>query len=439
MKALHVSLLLSLSLQAMTTQEAHHLISRTHFGVDKALLTQYEAMRHEEAVHYVIAKTSNKAISPAPLWTKESLERPAFNSLSDEERQALQRLQREKRVGLKTWWYGEMLKTPTQLTEMMTLFWHNHFVSSSAKVKQSTLMYRQNVLFRSQALGSYKKLLYAIIRDSAMLIYLDNTSNTKKSPNENFARELLELFSLGEGSYSEDDVKNAAKALTGYSVNKDDGSFKFNIRQHDFNEKEFLGQTGRFNGEDIVRIILEDDETAKYITRKMWRYFVSNTPDEEEIEKLSSLFRASNYEIKPLLEAMLNLESFKSPDNYGSLIKSPVELTVGTLKTFKYLPSKLDLLVGLNYRLGQDIFAPPNVKGWLGYSAWINTSTLIDRHSFLEKAVSKMYFPQIVPTQKTILEYQNLLLSTEPLLEIQTSSYSSLVKSILLDSSYQIK
>ncbi len=432
-------LLFAMSLYAMPVEEARHLVSRTHFGVTKPLLEQYVKMSHIEAVHYLLENTTDTAVTPPPRWVYRRFERPDSNSTSEEDLQKKRRIQRMMRRDLKLWWYGEMLATTSDLTEMMTLFWHNHFVSSLDKVKSPMLMYRQNVLLRHEAVGSYKKMLYAIIRDPAMLIYLDNTTNTKHSPNENLGRELLELFSMGEGSYSEDDVKNAARALTGYGIDRKTGSFRFKVRQHDYGVKEFLGQRGRFDGEDIVRIILEQDETALFITRKIWRYFVSDAPDEDEIRRLAAIFRSSDYRIKPLLEVMLNLESFKNSQNYGSLIKSPVEMTVGTLKSFEIYPKKLGLLVGINRRLQQDIFYPPNVKGWQGYKEWINTTTLLERRNTLEKAVLRMSFPAVVPTQNEVNRLQTLLLSTDPLTELQTNSYQSLYLSILLDPAYQLK
>jgi len=288
-------------------------------------------------------------------------------------------------LDLKAWWLKEMVTTVSPLTERMTLFWHNHFTSSLKKVKVPYLMFQQNLLLRRHALGNFRQLVHAAAKDPAMIIYLDNVSNVKDKPNENFARELLELFTLGEGHYSETDIKEAARAFTGWAVDRDTGTFRFLPRRHDFGSITFMGETGIFNGEDIIDIILKQPQVATYITEKFWREFISGTPDPKEVQRLATIFRDQNYEIKPLMHALLTSSYFSDSRNYGTMIKSPVELLVGTLRTFKVPISSSEGLAMASRRMGQDVLDPPNVKGWGGGTRWITSETLLVRQNILER------------------------------------------------------
>jgi uncharacterized protein (DUF1800 family) len=218
-----------------------------------------------------------------------------------------------------------------------------------------------------------------------MIIYLDNVSNVKNKPNENFARELLELFTLGEGHYSETDIKEAARAFTGWAIDRDTGTFRFLPRRHDFGSKTFMGETGTFKGEDIIDIILKQPRVATYITEKFWREFISGTPAPKELHRLATIFRDQNYEIKPLMHALLTSSYFKDSRKYGTMIKSPVELLVGTLRTFKVPISSSKGLAVASRRMGQDVLDPPNVKGWGGGTRWITSDTLLVRQDILER------------------------------------------------------
>lgn len=220
-----------------------------------------------------------------------------------------------------------------------------------------------------------------------MILYLDNQTNRKGKPNENFAREVLELFTLGEGHYTERDIKEAARAFTGWMVDRRTERFRFNPRQHDSGVKTFMGRSGPFNGDDILDIILDHPRLAEHISEKLWREFISDTPNKGEIERLATLFRDSNYEIKPLVKALLMSPQFRASENRGTLAKSPVDIIVGTVRLFRIPIGDTRLLVRLGRYLGQDLFDPPNVKGWPGGNAWITTSTLIARQQFLERLV----------------------------------------------------
>ncbi|MEE8296661.1 MAG: DUF1800 family protein, partial [Hyphomicrobium sp.] len=210
-------------------------------------------------------------------------------------------------------------------------------------------------------------------------------SNCKGNPNENFAREVMELFTLGEGNYTERDIKEAARAFTGWMVERRSGQFHFNPRRHDPGSKTFIGQTGRFDGDDILDIILEQPQVAIFVSEKLWREFVSDDPDPQEIARLVRIFRTADYAIKPLLQALLMSPSFRAAENHGTLIKSPVDLIVGTVHVLGIPVHDARLLARAGRYLGQDIFDPPNVKGWPSGTAWITSSTLLARQRFLER------------------------------------------------------
>jgi uncharacterized protein (DUF1800 family) len=269
----------------------------------------------------------------------------------------------------------------------MTLFWHNHFTSSLAKVGYTPALYRQNELFRREAFGNFARLLKAVARDPAMLIYLDGVGSIARQPNENFARELLELFTLGEGHYSEADIKNAARAFTGWSMDRETGAFVDRIKQHDGGEKTFLGQTGRFDGDDIIAIVLRQPRTAELVCEKLWREFVSLTPDPAEIRRLAAILRTGGYEMKPVLRAMFLSPQFRDPASHGTLIKSPVDLIVGSVHLLGLPVPEKTQLVRMMQGLGQVPFDPPNVKGWPGGESWITTYTLLLRQQFMRRMI----------------------------------------------------
>lgn len=377
---------------AMTAQsagmgydEARHLLARTGFAPAEREVQAYARLSRTQAVDKLLSETRTTAQTPAPSWADEAIQRPReLRDASEDERKRLLREALERGFELRGWWYREMWSTPTPLTERMTLFWHNHFVSSQQKVKAPQLMYRQNLLLRQHALGNFGELLHAIAKDPAMVIYLDSASNRKGQPNENFAREVMELFTLGTGHYTEQDIKEAARAFTGWSLNRSDFSFRNYRLLHDGGEKTVLGQRGDFDGDAVLDILLAQPATAEFITAKLWREFVSPTPDAREVKRLAQVFRIARYEIKPLLRALLTTDAFYAPAHRGTLIKSPVELLVGTVRQFGIEQVEPRLLALSGRQLGQDIFNPPNVKGWPGGEDWINSNTLLARKQIME-------------------------------------------------------
>lgn len=280
---------------------------------------------------------------------------------------------------LQGWWLYRMLYSPRPLIERATLMWHNHFATSIEKVNRLPLMLKQNQLIRRHALGSFPELLTAMGRDPAMIIWLDSDKNVKGSPNENYAREVMELFSLGVGNYSEHDIREAARALTGFTLQDD--AFLFQPTLHDDGSKTIFGQTGNFNGDDVARLVLEQPAAATYIAGKLFREFVADRlPPAELLEPLAAQLRATNYDIRQALSTIFRSQVFYSPAAYRARIKSPVEYVVGLLRAFntrvqwEYLASAMD-------GLGQRLFQPPNVKGWDGGTSWINSATIIARHN----------------------------------------------------------
>lgn len=370
--------------QAIPADQARHLLQRTGFQPTGQDIQALEPLTQAQAAQRLVseARLRSRAASVPPIWADEAPEPRPKGPLSEAQRKAYFGKLADRAVELQAWWFGEMLTTPAPLAERMTLFWHNHFTSAVQKVNAPQLMYRQNLLLRAGALGNFGKLLHALARDPAMLIYLDSARNRKGQPNENFARELLELFTLGEGHYTEADIREAARAFTGWTVQPPQSSFTIDPRQHDAGPKRFMGQTGPFGGDEILDIVLAQPRTAEYIVEKLWREFVSPTPDPAAVKRLAAGFR-KDYEVAPLMVALLTEPAFTTPGNRALLVKSPVEFVVGTARILELpLPPAGAALAAST--MGQTVFNPPNVKGWPGGEDWITTETLIARRQFLE-------------------------------------------------------
>jgi uncharacterized protein (DUF1800 family) len=290
-------------------------------------------------------------------------------------------LQRERILELRGWWLRRMARGPRPFQEKMTLFWHGHFATSVQKVRNAYYMWRQNELFRRLATGNWLEMLIQVAQDPAMLIWLDQAQSRKQHPNENFAREVMELFTLGEGHYTEKDVTEGARALTGWSLNRQTQQFVDRPRIHDEGEKTFLGRTGNFDGKDVLDQIVAQPQAAIFITGKLWNFFAGEPPETELNAALAAEFRRSGNNFKPLLRTMFLSEEFYAPSVIRNQIKSPVQWLVGTTRMLQCeLPPPL-VSANLLRSLGQDLFAPPNVKGWDGGLAWINTNTLLARYN----------------------------------------------------------
>ena len=293
-----------------------------------------------------------------------------------------------QRLGL--WWATRMLRTRRPLEEKLTLFWHGHFATGVNKVRDYRMMLRQNEMFRAHASGAFRDLLIGILKDPAMLVYLDNGENIKAHPNENFGRELLELFTMGVGHYTERDVREAARAFTGWT--NDVLVFKRDPDQHDFGEKTFLGRTGTFDGEDIIDIILAQNVTSEFVVAKLYRFFVREEIAASVNAELGRLYRDSGYQLKPVLKRLFLSKDFYSQPSFATQIKSPVHLVVSTYKKtgLSEVPTIPDF-GRMTIGLGQALFNPPNVAGWAGGRTWITPSTLLERGNLFRGAL----FPDV--------------------------------------------
>ncbi|HXF80590.1 MAG TPA: DUF1800 domain-containing protein [Usitatibacter sp.] len=365
---------------------ARHLLNRTGFGATDAEIAAFAPLERDAAVDRLLGAAATGPVHKPPAFVDDEFT-PFYKlrALSADERKAYQRRRVEEGFELRGWWLREMLDTPSPLSERMTLFWHNHFATSQQKVRSPQLMYRQNVLLRREALGNFGALLHAIGKDPAMLVWLDNAGNRRQAPNENFAREVMELFTLGEGHYGEADVKEAARAFTGWSLDRDTGTYRFRPAFHDFGEKKVLGRSGRLDGDDVIDILLARPETAQFVVAKLWREFVSPEPDPALVARWAAVFRDARYEVKPLMRAMLTSDAFWAPASRGALVKSPVVLVAGTLHTFDIHPFDLRPAVFACAALGQNPMSPPNVKGWPGGDAWITSATLLSRKQWVDR------------------------------------------------------
>jgi len=280
---------------------------------------------------------------------------------------------------LRLWWLYRMQTSKRPLEEKMTLFWHGHFATSIQKVGRADLMHGQNRLFRRYSLGPFRSLLVGIAKDPAMILWLDGNTNRKGKPNENFARELLELFTMGPGPYSEKDVAEVARAFTGWHVNYRD--FAFNAGAHDEGTKTILGETGNWNGEDVIDIVLRRPETARFLARKLLAFFVLPAPSDGVVERVAGDLLRTQYSFKEVLRTILRSNLFFSNEAWRALVKSPVDFVVGAARE---LESKVNLFqfVRALRSLGQDLFAPPTVKGWDDGPAWLTSAAVIDRVNF---------------------------------------------------------
>ena len=377
---------------ALSVEQTIHLLNRTSFGYSKNDLYKYSKFTKEEAIQYLINSTKSTQIYNLP----KNIENINFpkkgEKRSFKEKKIVRQTRKKELKQLQIWWLNMMIDSRFSFREKMTLFWHNHLVSSYKVVKIPYFMYLQNKLYREEALGHFDNLIHRSSKDLAMLIYLDSNSNKKSHPNENYGRELLELFTLGEGSYTETDVKEAAKAFTGWRVNRKKRKFVKNNKLHDFGKKHFLGQSGNFDGEDIINIVLQQDKTSQFIITKLYKKFISLDINENLVNKIAKDFKNSSYDISLAMRQLLLSDDFWNQRN--NLIKSPVELIVSLAKVtgvdFKNQTKIENHFIFRSLKdLQQDLFNPPSVKGWKGGKSWINTSSIVLRTSLINSFIHK--------------------------------------------------
>ncbi len=353
--------------------DIHHLYHRVGFGLSPQQWQRRQSWRRDEALSELLRHSGKASALPLP---ESSLASSGMRSMSREQRAELFKAERGRVAEQNAAWLQRMAEEDQPaLLERMCLFWHGHFACES---RLGQLAVQQLNSIRQHALGNFRELLLAVARDPGMIRYLNNQQNRKGQPNENFARELMELFTLGRGHYTEKDVKEAARAFTGWSSNLR-GEYVFRARQHDYGSKTIFGKSGRFGGEDVIDAILEKRDAARFITRKLYRYFVNEQVDENRVAELSRQFYESGYDIGRLMQEMLCSDWFYASRHMGSKFKSPVELLAGMMRQLGIRGLGTRQLVGLQRALGQVLFNPPNVAGWPGGRNWIDNSTLMVR------------------------------------------------------------
>jgi len=370
-----------------TRERARHLLFQAGFGGSSQDVQTLFQLGPQEAVNRLVDFGSQSALKLEPPSASE-LPEPVKNMarLSPQEKRdvnaRLRREDQQRLTELRAWWVRRMIQSPRPLEEKLTLFWHGLLTSGYQTVRSSYAMYQQNELLRRHAAGNYGALLHAIVHDPAMLRYLDASSNVRGRPNENLGRELLELFSMGEGNYSEADIKEGARALTGFTVDRQTWQFRNARYSHDPGEKTVFGQTGDWDGDKLVDLVLEQPATARYIVRKLFVFFVHDTPDEATIDALARTFREHDYELGPVLKTMFLSQEFYSPRSVSTHVKSPAELVIGTVRALPFESADEQALVVALRNMGQDLFEPPNVKGWDGGRTWLSTNWLLARQNF---------------------------------------------------------
>ncbi len=407
------------ALPPLLAQYKRQLMQRYKIDIDKELANNPDKKLKTPENLPTDRPELRKLKNATPRQVLAYLQRQAENRAVN---QVVQKLLKRYQFQLRSWWLARMGQTRRPLEEKMTLFWHGHFATSYDTVRNPYHLKLQNDLFRRQATGNFKALVLGICRDPAMLRYLDGNRNTKRQPNENFARELMELFTLGIGHYSEQDVKEAARAFTGWTSVAH--IFHFNRQQHDYGRKTFLGQTGHFNGAHIVEMIFDKPQTARFISRKLCRYFVTEKPDQRLVDGLATTLRKHDYQFKPMLRQLFSSRWFYSEPVVGTLIQSPAQLAVSTIRQLGMPLEGLAIAGNLLPKMGQDLFRPPNVKCWEGGRTWINASTMMARYNFLADLVKggqelnkkpnamqlrKSYLPQSLQGKASSWDTQALL------------------------------
>jgi uncharacterized protein (DUF1800 family) len=370
--------------------KAAHLLNRAGFGGTPSEIQKLADLGPEKAVDSLVYFESIPDPTRNPEWAKADPEqrkalqemRKAPEAKRKELRRQQQKTQREELQELRFWWLQRMAFGPRPLQEKLALFWHGHFATSYQKVKNSYYMWRQNEIFRRYGSGNWLGLLTAVSRDPAMLIWLDQAQSRKAHPNENFAREVMELFTLGEGHYTEKDVTEAARALTGWSLDRLNQEYIYRPRLHDDGIKTVLGKTGNLSGDDVLQIITSQPQSSRFITRKLWVFFGNDNQSEELAEALAACFNANHKNFKPLLKTIFLSEEFYAPDVVRQQVKSPVQWLVESVRLLERELPPPQLSINALRTLGQDLLMPPNVKGWDGGLSWITTNNLLNRYNY---------------------------------------------------------
>ena len=371
--------------------KAAHLLNRLGFGGTPAQIESVHGQGLDAVLRQLVDVHDEPDRVPPPAWAHpENLKeiQTALQALKPDsaERKDKMRQMQETRAAqildFRRWWLNRMKTAQNPLREKMTLFWHGHFATSIQKVNNCYWMWLQNDTLRRNALGNFKSLTRQMSRDPAMMIYLDLQQSRKEHPNENWARELMELFTVGIGHYTEQDIRESARAFTGYRLDNITQEFQFAAGQQDTTQKTFMGKTGAWDGDDVIDILMEQPACAEFIARKLWRFFVEDEPSAKIVSAVASRLRAERYEIRPVLREIFSSAEFFSENAMHSHIKSPIEFLIQTITLLESELPPPRILQNAMTQMGQLLFAPPNVKGWDGGRAWISPSTLLFRYNF---------------------------------------------------------
>ncbi len=371
---------------AWTPAAAAHLLSRAGFGGAPAEVFALHAKGLDGAVSSLLDVPDDSDLFPPPSAStpRDHLElRRQLKGKSEMERRAIQAEIRKDdqslMADLRSWWLNRMRWSPYPAREKATLFWHGHWATSQEKVKEPFAMWQQNETLRAHALGRFEPMAREISRDPAMMRYLDLIQSGRGQPNENFARELMELFTLGEGHYTEDDIRESARAFTGYRVHPKTQQFLFLEQQHDDGVKSFFGMEGKFSGDDIIGFLVANPACARFLSRKIWTFYAAENPPGPLVEALAETYRRNHLNTRELLATIFRSREFYGPTVVRKQIKGPVQWLVQASKELGIpLPTGAN---GMLRQLGQMPFAPPNVKGWDGGRAWISSATLLLRYN----------------------------------------------------------
>jgi uncharacterized protein (DUF1800 family) len=377
---------------ALNERLAAHLLRRAGFGGTPDDVRRYAAMPPSDAVESLVRFPSTGAASPPDEIYDAARPQLSFALSPLERRKQFKREGRGAVAALQLWWLNRMLTSPAPLQEKMTLYFHGHF-TSRATPAFPLITYNQNELFRSYALGNLRELTRAVSRDAAMLIYLNGAQNVAAHANENYARELMELFTLGVDHYTENDVRESARAWTGWRVNRRAAAVSFDPQLHDNGVKTFLGRTGNLTGDDIVDIIFAQPQCARFLAAGLLSWFVYDNPESGLIDQVAALLRKHDFELAPVVSTILRSELFYSLRAYRALVKSPVEFVVGTYNVLG-LPQIDASAVPALRQMGQQLFYPPSVAGWPGGTNWLTSGTMIARQNFLTQMLNSQTLGQ---------------------------------------------
>lgn len=355
------------------SRKIQHLMWRVGCGLTPTQYAKLGSGTHQQVIDQFF--TEAKKVKPIDLEPGDLIGKAEYRKASKEEKRELKKLARKRIKNINHECLRRLAFEKGELREKMVLFWHNHF--SSFTIFPGWVL-KQNNLVREHALGSFRDLLMGISKNPVMLTYLNNQQNKKGHPNENFAREVMELFTLGRGNYTEKDIQEAARAFTGWTTNLK-GEFEFQAFSHDDGEKTFFGKSGNFSGEDIIDMVLEKREASKFITTKVYKEFVNGEVNQEHINLLAKNFYESDYNIESLMREIFTSDWFYDEKNIGARVKSPIELITGLMKSFNMEFTDADSLIKIERILGQVLFNPPNVAGWPGGLNWIDSSSLMFR------------------------------------------------------------